>query len=89
MLREGSTIDRDHLPRDEGGLVRSQEDDGRRDVFGATQARRHRAQRILCEEEVPIIPFFVTSLNLAVAPRVQRFEPNAMDIYFLDRVSVR
>jgi oligopeptide transport system substrate-binding protein len=48
-----------------------------------------RAQRILCEEEVPIVPFFVTSLNLAVAPRVQGFEPNAMDIYFLDSVSVR
>lgn len=47
-----------------------------------------RAQRILCEEQVPIVPLFVTSLNLAVAQRVKGFVPNAMDIYFLDAVSV-
>jgi oligopeptide transport system substrate-binding protein len=46
------------------------------------------AQRILCEDEVPIAPLFVQSINLAVAPRVHGFEPNAMDILFLDRVSV-
>jgi oligopeptide transport system substrate-binding protein len=53
------------------------------------QALYDEAQRILCEDQVPIIPLFVTSLNLAVAPRVVGFEPNAMDIYFLDRVSLR
>ncbi len=55
---------------------------------GPRQQLYDRAQRILCEEAVPIIPFFVTALNLGVAPRVQNFELNAMDIYFLDRVSV-
>ncbi len=44
------------------------------------------AQPILSEEQVPIIPFFVSALNLAVAPRVEGFELNAMDLYFLDRV---
>lgn len=52
------------------------------------QALYDEAQRILCEEQVPIVPFFVSALNMAVAPRVQGFELNAMDIYFLDRVSV-
>jgi oligopeptide transport system substrate-binding protein len=46
------------------------------------------AQRILCEEEVPIAPLFVQSINLAVSPRVHGFEPNPMDILFLDRVRV-
>jgi oligopeptide transport system substrate-binding protein len=50
------------------------------------QALYDEAQRILCEEQVPIIPFFVSALNMAVAPRVEGFETNAMDIYFLDRV---
>jgi oligopeptide transport system substrate-binding protein len=50
------------------------------------QALYDDAQRILCEEQVPIIPFFVSALNLAVAPRVEGFELNAMDLYFLDRV---
>ena len=46
------------------------------------------AQRILCEEEVPIAPLFVQAINLAVSPRVYGFEPNPMDILFLDRVRV-
>jgi len=46
------------------------------------------AQRILCEEEVPIVPLFVSSLNLAVSSRVRNFEPNAMDILFLEDVEV-
>ena len=46
------------------------------------------AQRILCEEDVPIVPLFVSSLNLAVSPRVKNFEPNAMDILFLEEVWV-
>jgi oligopeptide transport system substrate-binding protein len=54
--------------------------------FARRQALYDDAQRILCEEQVPIIPFFVSALNLAVAPRIEGFEPNAMDLYFLDRV---
>lgn len=55
----------------------------------ARQALYDEAQRILCEEQVPIVPFFVSALNMAVSPRVQGFELNAMDIWFLDRVSVQ
>ena len=35
-----------------------------------------------------IIPLFVPSTNLVVAPRVRGFEPNAMDLYFFDEVTV-
>ncbi len=52
------------------------------------QAFYDEAQRILCEQDVPIVPFFVAPLNLAVASRVRGFEPNPMDIFFFDRVSV-
>jgi oligopeptide transport system substrate-binding protein len=52
------------------------------------QALYDEAQRILCEQDVPIVPFFVAPLNLAVAERVRGFEPNAMDIFFFDRVRV-
>ena len=52
------------------------------------QALYDEAQRILLEQDVPIVPFFVAPLNLAVAERVRGFEPNPMDIFFLDRVSV-
>jgi oligopeptide transport system substrate-binding protein len=37
------------------------------------QALYDEAQRILCEDEVPIAPLFVQSINLAVAPRVRGF----------------
>lgn len=47
-----------------------------------------RAQRILCEEDVPIVPLFVTSINLVVRPRVRGFEPNPMDLFFLEQVTV-
>ena len=53
------------------------------------QALYDEAQRILCEQEVPIVPFFVTSLNMAISDRVLDFRPNAMDIHFLDRVATR
>ncbi len=45
------------------------------------------AQRILCEEDVPIVPLFVTASNYAVAARVHGFVPRAMDHYFFDEVS--
>jgi oligopeptide transport system substrate-binding protein len=47
------------------------------------------AQRILCEEEVPIVPLFVTAINLLVSERVQGFRPNPMDLMFLERVRAR
>lgn len=47
------------------------------------------AQRILCEEEVPIVPLFVASYHYAVSDRVEGFAPNAMDLLFLDEVRVR
>ena len=46
------------------------------------------AQRLLCEEDVPIIPFFVSSFNFAVSERVRGFVPNPMDIFFLEEVDV-
>ena len=45
------------------------------------------AQRILCEQDVPIVPLFVTASNFAVARRVHGFVPSPMDLYFFDRVS--
>ena len=45
-----------------------------------------RAQVILCEQDVPIVPLFVTASNHAVARRVRGFVPSAMDLYFFDRV---
>ncbi|MCP4004751.1 MAG: peptide ABC transporter substrate-binding protein [bacterium] len=47
------------------------------------------AQRILCEQDVPIVPFFVTSINSVVAERVKGFEINPMDLWFLEEVSTR
>lgn len=55
---------------------------------GKRQLLYDEAQRLLCEEEVPIIPFFVASFNFAVGERVRGFEPNPMDILYLERVSV-
>jgi oligopeptide transport system substrate-binding protein len=54
----------------------------------ARQALYDEAQRILCEQDVPIVPFFVAPANFAVAARVRGFEPNPMDIFFFDRVRV-
>ena len=54
----------------------------------ARQALYDEAQRILCEQDVPIVPFFVAPSNFAVASRVKNFEPNAMDVFFFDHVSV-
>jgi len=46
-----------------------------------------RAQRILCEEDVPMVPLFDTSANFAVSPRVHGFVPSAMDLFFFEKVS--
>ena len=45
------------------------------------------AQQILCEEDVPIVPLFVTASNFALARRVHGFVPTPMDLYFFDEVS--
>ena len=45
------------------------------------------AQRILCEEDVPIVPLFVTAVNFAVSKRMHGFTPSPMDRYFFDEVS--
>ena len=52
------------------------------------QALYDEAQHILCEQDVPIVPFFIAPANFAVAARVRDFAPNAMDIFFFDRVRV-
>jgi oligopeptide transport system substrate-binding protein len=44
------------------------------------------AQRILCERDVPIIPFFVSAANLVVSERVRGFETSPMDLYYFDEV---
>lgn len=45
-----------------------------------------RAQRILTEEDVPIMPLFQNAQNLLVKPYVKGFMPNAMDIIHLKEV---
>lgn len=45
-----------------------------------------RAQDILTEEDVPIMPLFQNAQNLLVKPYVKGFRPNAMDIIYLKDV---
>lgn len=45
------------------------------------------AQRILCEEDVPIAPLYVSSANFAVGPHVSGFAPSPMDLFFFEKVS--
>jgi oligopeptide transport system substrate-binding protein len=47
------------------------------------------AQQILCEQDVPIVPLFVTASNFAVARRIQGFVTTPMDLYFFDEVSAK
>lgn len=47
------------------------------------------AQRLLCEEDAPIVPLFVTAANFVVSPRLSGFRPSAMDRYDFDRVVAR
>jgi oligopeptide transport system substrate-binding protein len=59
----------------------------------AVPAERQRlydeAQRILCEQDVPIVPLFVTAANFAVAARIGGFAPSAMDRYDFDSVRAK
>ncbi len=45
-----------------------------------------RAQRLLCEQELPIVPFFVSSASYAVASRVRGFSLNPLELYALEEV---
>ncbi|HLG23054.1 MAG TPA: peptide ABC transporter substrate-binding protein, partial [Candidatus Manganitrophaceae bacterium] len=44
------------------------------------------AQRILTEQDVPIMPLFFAAQNLLVQPTVQGLEINAMDLLYLKKV---
>src|SRR6478752_552233 len=63
-----SAIDRDHLPRHPGGLVRDEEEDAVRDVLGLAQA----ARRDLSENRA--LPLIAVALPLADARRVREHE---------------
>lgn len=47
-----------------------------------------KAQRILTEEDVPIMPLFTAAQNLLIKPYVKGFKPNAMDIIHFKNVSL-
>ncbi|HTO56014.1 MAG TPA: peptide ABC transporter substrate-binding protein [Myxococcota bacterium] len=53
---------------------------------GERQQLYDQAQRLLLEEDVPIVPLFVTSANFAVQPRVKGFVPSPMDLFFFEQV---
>jgi oligopeptide transport system substrate-binding protein len=53
---------------------------------GRRQLLYDRAQRILCEQELPIAPLFVESMNWAAAPRIAGFAVDPLDQYFLDEL---
>jgi len=59
--------------------VVEQEMEGRKKLYD-------RAQKILTEEDVPIMPLFQNVQNLMVKPYVKGFKPNAMDIIHLKDV---
>lgn len=46
------------------------------------------AQKILSEDEVPIIPLYTAAQNLLVKPYVKGFKPNAMDIIHFKNLRV-
>jgi oligopeptide transport system substrate-binding protein len=56
--------------------------------FAERRALYDQAQRILCEQELPIAPLFAEARNWAVAPRVRGFAVSAMDQYFFDELEL-
>ena len=46
------------------------------------------AQRILTEEDVPIMPLFIAAQNILIKPYLKGLEINALDLLFLKTVSV-
>ena len=53
---------------------------------GPRQRLYDEAQRLLVEEDVPMVPLFVTTANFAVQPRVKGFVPSPLDLFFFDQV---
>ena len=47
-----------------------------------------KAQKLLTEEDVAIIPLFVDAINVLVSPQVKGLQLNAMDLLKLDSVTV-
>ena len=48
----------------------------------------NKAQKILCEEDIPIMPLFVAAQNILLKNKIKGFKPNAMDILYLKKVSI-
>jgi ABC-type oligopeptide transport system substrate-binding subunit len=48
----------------------------------------HEAQKILTEEEFPIIPLFISAQNFLVKPTVQGMETNPMELLFFKKINV-
>lgn len=46
------------------------------------------AQRILTEDEVPVVCLYTRAQNELISPRVQGYEPNPMDLIDLSRVTL-
>ena len=46
------------------------------------------AQRILLEQEAPIVPVYFSASNRLIHPRVRRFPANPLDLWILKRVSL-
>ena len=46
------------------------------------------AQRILTEEDVPIMPLFIAAQNMLIKPYIKGLEINAMDLLYLKNVSI-
>lgn len=47
------------------------------------------AQKILCEEDVPIIPLFTSTMNMLVKSHIEGFLPNAMDVNYVKSLRFR
>jgi hypothetical protein len=52
------------------------------------QALYDEAQRILIEEEVPIMPLFIAAQNMLIKPYLKGLQINAMDLLYLKTVSI-
>lgn len=64
-------------------------DRGAREIdHGKRQLIYDEAQRILTEEDVPIMPLFIASQNILIKPYVKGFMANAMDILYLKNIRI-
>jgi len=48
-----------------------------------------RAQKILCEEDIPIMPLFVAAQNILLKNKIKGFKPDAMDILYLKKIYIK